>query len=53
MKKIIYILSFFIIILGIYACKKPSEKIEIKKFLNGAGGKLSISTLCKLGKRIL
>jgi len=37
MKKIIWILSFFIIILGIYACKKTSEKIEVKKFLNGAG----------------
>ncbi|MCD6489423.1 MAG: phosphate ABC transporter substrate-binding protein PstS, partial [Thermodesulfobacterium sp.] len=36
MKKIIWILSFFIIF-AIYSCKKTSEKTEVEKFLNGAG----------------
>ncbi|MBO8144173.1 MAG: phosphate ABC transporter substrate-binding protein PstS [Thermodesulfobacterium sp.] len=36
MRKIIWILSFFIIF-AIYGCKKASERTEVKKFLNGAG----------------
>lgn len=36
MRKIIWILSLFIIF-AVSACKKPQEKKEIKKFINGAG----------------
>ena len=37
MKKIIWILLSLSIIFSIFACKKTSEKPEVKKFLNGAG----------------